>query len=355
MDLQEKRIVVARKIIESVKFRALGPAERKIIIERLLQNGLDRGDLAAILHQSKEKSMNSTVVRPRIVTLNLGYNIMANLAAGSEKPLVEFCRQNFNPGTKFAGWEDSSKEISACSQNSARFLLDYDLFALQEVNEKYRGKFEEYIRNRGEELKGPNLFGGKFKDYVLETTHYFGNFGITTGYDRNVMGDGIRITPDKFLIYDDSQPVGETGKKEKITDVRAMHALWFPKPRLLFINVHAPHKINLKRVLEERCRAIATWFKQKVGEIGLIDRVIIAGDFNDDSGSLLKTDINAFGKVISIPGHKVVKSCCADTGYRYPGDYILDSKSDQIKYYGLPANYNRQHDIYSDHDPVVLL
>lgn len=344
-ELRKQRIAKATKIIKHPKFISSKLSEQKVILEKLLQMGLSLEDLDRILrHHDKKTPVADTGLR--IATLNLGYNVMANHPAGSEKPLVEFCRLKFNPGTKFAGWEDSSKDISACTNNSARFLLDYDLFALQEVNKKYRGKFEEYLRERGEELIGS---GGKFKDYVMETTYYFGDFGLTTGYDRNILGNGIRITPDKFLIYDDSQPA------EKITDVRAMHALWFPKHRLLFINVHAPHNINLKRVLEERCRAIAQWFIQKIGRIELIDRVLIAGDFNDDRGNLLKTEINAFSRSISVPGKKLVKSCCADSGYRFPGDYVMDSKSTQVKYYGLPANYDRQRDIYSDHDPVILI
>src|SRR5207253_2517544 len=105
-------------------------------------------------------------------------------------------------------------------------------------------------------------------------------------------------------------------------------------------NLHAPHNIDLKSMIELTCQ-----------DINLMkyvpDRVIIVGDFNDGNGQLLKKSINAFGKEIRIPqGNIVPKTCCTDAGYKFVGDYILDSnQNDGSIYFGVPRDYDRNKDL----------
>jgi len=54
--------------------------------------------------------------------------------------------------------------------------------------------------------------------------------------------------------------------------------------------------------------------------------------------------------------NKVPTTCCTDINYQYVGDYILTTDYDNENiYFGLPLYYNRETNLYSDHDPVVLL
>jgi hypothetical protein len=83
----------------------------------------------------------------------------------------------------------------------------------------------------------------------------------------------------------------------------------------------------------------------------------MVGDFNDYKGEILSETINIFGNVLRIPfNNKVPTTCCADVNYQYVGDYILTTDYDNKNlYFGLPLNYDREQNLYSDHDPVVLL
>jgi hypothetical protein len=254
----------------------------------------------------------------KIACLNLGYQVMANNLSGSERPMVEKCQLSY---PKYTGWTDSGHTIAVCTMNSAKFLSQYDLFAVQEVNSKYRDTFLQNITN-------------PHRDFAFLASN-----SILTGYDRKVMGDGQQLTHNMMI--------------ESKTDKRPIQAIWFNKLRLLFINLHAPHHIDLKAVIEHACKSINnTLLHDNLKP----NRVMIAGDFNDDTGQLITRSINAFGKIIRIPqGSTAPKTCCADSGYKFPGDYILDSQSDGHAYFGLPPGYNRKVTLLSDHDPVVLL
>lgn len=256
----------------------------------------------------------------KIASLNLGFNVMSNLILGSEGVFVEKCQKMYPTNL---GWANTSKELSTCTKNSAKFLSEYDIFGLQEVNKKYQEVFQNTIQNYKPEKK-----------FKFISSSYFNNGAIVIGYDENVLGKGFAVTKDMKLSH------GE--------DKRAIQAVWFPKKSFLFINLHAPHKANLKELIEGSCNKInLTLVKHKIYP----NRVIMVGDFNDYKGDLLNKVIEVFRKRLRLPNAKIPKTCCADNGYKLVGDYILDSKREYI-YFGIPKNYNR---IYSDHDPVVLI
>lgn len=248
--------------------------------------------------------------------LNMGFNVMANKIAGSESEFVELCHKTY---PRYHGWLTSQKNISYASYNAACFLSNYDIFALQEVNEQYREIFFQAIK-----IQHPN------KNFYFISSYYNINkmICLTIGYDQNITGPAITITHDLPL------------------DSRAISIIYFDELSLLFINLHTPHDINLKDVIEQTCNKINLSVQP--------ERIIMAGDFNDYQGKLLNNSINIFGKELKIPSDQKIKTCCADTGYLYPGDYFLDSKSENV-YFGLPVNYDRNIDLYSDHDPVVLI
>lgn len=269
----------------------------------------------------------------KVASLNMGYNVMCNRVKGSEAPFVALCQSVY---PKYGGWANQDAAISAGTYNSAVFLSDYDLFGLQEINVKYQEPFEDVLISIGEE---------KHRDYRFINSYYFGGWAVTVGYDQNKLGEGVQITPNDFSLGS-SRP-------------RGLQAVYFPDHELLFINLHAPHNINLKQELDYKGKQIEKFFAEAFGDTEYkVKRIIMAGDFNDDSGSLLNQTINMFGLNIKlpVPGHKVPKTCCTDTNYIYVGDYILDSNPNNGNiYFGLPLGYNRKTDLYSDHDPVVLI
>lgn len=254
----------------------------------------------------------------KIACLNVGYNVMANVVSGSESKFVEKC-QDYYP--KNNGWSNSEKKMSMCSFNAAKFLSDYDLFGIQEVNSKYKEKFLNVIKETSMD-----------KRFEFISSIYHGKTYITTGYDRDKIGTGILISEQKI---------------NSKTDSRVIQFIWFEKISLLFINLHAPHNINLKYEIEAICKNVYLNVIPK--------KIIMVGDFNDSSGKL--KSLNIFNKEIRIPRHSVVpKTCCIDTNYKYIGDYILTSDfNNKNLYFGLPQKYNRKTNLFSDHDPVVLL
>ena len=257
----------------------------------------------------------------RIACLNLGFSIMSNVVSGSEAIFVEKCQLEY---PKNKGWSNSTKKISHCSFNATKFLSDYDLFAVQEVNEKYKDVFFETIRAQRMD-----------KNFKFLFSKYHSQTSIAIGYNSDVTGPAIELTRDMKL--------------SSKTDSRTIQLVWFEKSKLLFINLHAPHNINLKRVIEETCRSVKL--------INNPDRIIMCGDFNDSNGKLINESINIFNKELRIPfGNEAPKTCCADVGYFYPGDYFLDSKYYRKNiYFGLPVDYDRDSNLLSDHDPIVFI
>ena len=251
----------------------------------------------------------------RIGSFNLGFNVMSNQVKGSESPRVTACQKAYG-----GGWH--TPLISSCTFNAAKFLSDYDLFGLQEVNPQYRQGLIDTIQSARPDAQFNFISGYR---------------GVMVGFNVKKTGPGVQITPPDYTVP--STPS---------QDNRGMQAVWFPQLQLLFINLHAPHNIPLRHNIEINLAQIATMLNQTP------ERVIMVGDFNDWQGTLLKESVTGLGRTLRVPQSKLVKSCCADSGYSYPGDYIfVDTYHGE--YYGLPPGYNRDAPMMSDHDPVVLL
>lgn len=248
--------------------------------------------------------------------LNMGFNVMANKIAGSESSFVELCQEVY---PKHQGWSNSTKQMAYATFNAAQFLSDYDIFGLQEVNEKYKSTLFQTIKARRMD-----------KNFEFTSSYYDQSACIVIGYDRDVLGPATEITHNMAL------------------DSRVIQMVWFKKLNLLFINLHAPHNIDLKYVIEKTCSKI----KLTVNP----NHIIMCGDFNDYKGTLLNKSINIFGKQLKVPSKVKVKTCCADTKYKFPGDYFLISNyGSKDLYFGLPSDYDRETDLFSDHDPVILI
>jgi hypothetical protein len=348
---KETSFKLVRQIVSSVKFLNLSLSEQQSVLKKIIGNStISEKDLNYIFRQYRSNLKIAT------------FNVMSNLAIGSEAPQVLLCQNS----SKNQGWHNNQQNLSECSYNSALLLSDYKLFGLQEVNRKFQPTFEQAIikaaKNKQHDQKQQKEEKQE-KDYRFVSSYYFGNFGIVIGYDINEMGPGIQITPNNYIF-------GE----ENSTDRRGMQAIFFPVRNLLMINLHAPHDIDLLVHLNMNFNQIGKLFlSSEMGKTTNIKktRVIVTGDFNDFKGLLIKLSIEGklmfLGKILRMHTVKDVPiSCCTDTKYQYVGDYIFDSlnndnnnndnnNNDKTYYYDFPLGYDRTINLLSDHDPVVLL
>src|ERR1035438_3722436 len=106
----------------------------------------------------------------KIATFNLAFNVMANQVAGSEAPQVELCKASYAEG----GF--------ACTKNAAKFISQYDLFGLQEVNLNYLDDLKVNIRAANPKAS-----------FVFTHATYFGNWGVLIGFNERVTGSGQAI------------------------------------------------------------------------------------------------------------------------------------------------------------------
>lgn len=237
----------------------------------------------------------------RILTFNLGTRVMSNQVQGTEAPLVQMCQNTYN-----GGWHDNT--ISQCTYNAAQLISQYDLFGLQEVNPQYESGLLRAIQA------------------INSNYRFISGYNIITGYNYNITGEGIPLTNNTHKIVD-----------------RGLQVIWFPKLRLLFINLHAPHHIDLIGEIHKSLASVI--IPQNVRYI------VMLGDFNDHQRVLLNTSLMLFNVVIALPNPLL--TCCTDNNYTSSGDYILTNGTD-ITYYGYPQGYIRGQPLMSDHDPVAL-
>jgi hypothetical protein len=179
--------------------------------------------------------------------------------------------------------------------------------------------------------------GGDF-EFLVST--YFGNVNTVIGYNVSKVGHATLLTSKNYHFPKDAQT----------SDVRSLQAAWFPNIQTLFINVHAPHEIPLKVDLLESFEDVVRITHNM--NLPKPSKIVMTGDFNDDTGSLLKETLSMFGMNLRIPNGKKLLTCCTDSKYMLPGDYIFTTGD--ITYYGLPQGYNGNDILMSDHDPVVL-
>jgi len=270
--------------------------------------------------------MNGPTLDLKILSLNMGYNIMGGHPYGSEKPMVEYCTSKYG-----------ADGTAQCTRNALPLILNANLIGLQEINVKPARKFLQ-------ELQQLN------PHYEAHAGYYFDNtWAIWTLADTRVTGKGIQITA----------PVHRLDHPSHSADVRALQMIFFPKIKLLFINLHAPHKIPLKESISNSIKtALPQLMANKVSR-ATVDKIAMTGDFNDDSRRFLQDSvIKMFDIEIAIPidPKLMPTTCCTDQQYKYAGDYILVGAKDKrykLRSYGVPTSFKRWEEPVSDHDPLA--
>lgn len=247
---------------------------------------------------------------------------MRNRIEGSEAEFVRHCQRSKAP----------------CIDNSALLISDYDLIFLQELSSKEWSSFLEKVKVLGRQ---------RGVDYQALVGYYFGDVMTAIIFNVAKLGRGLQITPSDFKLYDET-----TQDKEE----RSIVVGWFPDLGLIAINLHAPHKIDLRGAIERRLIETEPFLRRYQVEHHQINRVLMAGDFNDDFQEVTRPNfaLGAYGHRLKLPidSALVPQTCCFDSNYQYTGDYILDSRR-VPGYFGVPHEYDRNYDLYSDHDPVV--
>jgi len=253
--------------------------------------------------------------RLSVLTFNLGHKIISNEILGSEASKVSQCQLHYS---STSGWY-KNLEMSSCSKNAFDLVSQYKLIGLQEMNIKYQDSSIKYLKNL-------NPY------FEFLSSIYLTNCSLLTIFDIRVTGPGILITLSNYNFLS-----------------RGIQASWFKKINLLFINLHAPHEIQLKSELECCLKNIERNYGTNINP----ERIIIVGDFNDDKKELFNDCIFVFGRYARISG-VTPNSCCYGDNYKYVGDYIFDTEVTS-RYYGFPPDYIRETSLMSDHDPIVMI
>lgn len=261
----------------------------------------------------------SNPVQLKIVTFNIATNVQNNIVTGSEAIAVTNC-QRTHPQNN--GWSVSpnamlnsnynQRNLSQCTLNAVTWIASRnpDLVGIQESVPTYLGNICSQISEKSG------------KEYQS-----IGSGSVQFIYNRLHLGEGVLLSEPNLHIIEEN---------------RLMIVVWFPKIKLLAINLHAPHNVDLGESITNTFETVSISIKP--------DRIIMTGDFNDGYRSPL-TELNLIGKVLRQHGEPS-KTCCLDTNFRFQGDYIFDSDYTKDGFYGVPNS------VYalpmSDHLPVVF-
>ena len=283
---------------------------------------------------------NINLNKLRIITFNIAGQAQNNNSKiySSERQFVKLCQKTYQGGWSNDHDSDTTNNnlsnanntnnnliLSQCTLNAAQWLAHQraDIIGLQEVVNKYMP-----------------LIIQQFKGY-----DYIGHNNSYIIYNKN-LGLAQIISP-KFLTINGNG--------------RTMLVVWFPDVKLVVVNLHAAHNIDLKISIEQVFNANITKNIKPT-------RIIVTGDFNDAYGCNLQ-QLNLLG--FKLQQHGIpTKSCCTDRKYIYYGDYIFDSEYQIPGFYGTPCdgiapilyddnnnlylNPNSKNKLMSDHNPVVF-
>ena len=250
----------------------------------------------------------------KIVTFNIAKQVQSNILAGSEEIVVRECQKRY---TLYGGWSAPHKDgdhpiLSQCTLNAALWLASYspDLIGLQESGPIYLPGIVDIIKRQ--------------TGFQYET---IGHGFVQFIYNPILLGKGVLLSPlDLHMV--------EQG--------RQMIIVWFSLIKLLAINLHAPHKVDLEKVILDAFNKVPVNVNP--------NRIIITGDFNDAYNNTPLTQIKIMDKILRQHG-PASKSCCTNANYRYMGDYIFDSEYQRPGFYGIPPDaYDK---LMSDHHPVI--
>lgn len=262
----------------------------------------------------------------KIATFNLGYRVQSNEILGSEAPQVKICQLTYSQTKGMA----PNKKISQCTENGLNFILDYefDLVGLQEVNTKYLDYYQSKF-SPDYEILGKNYNYLVAKKSSLGKVENLGSF-----------------------------PLGD----------REILLCWSERQKLLILNLHAPHQIDLKIEIEKSFSQF--WKSQRLDQMYSPSRILVLGDFNDCYFKPL-VELKLLGRKLKQHG-KSEYSCCTDTSsllcylpfvatkgqmltcnnFRCLGDYIFDTEYFDPGFYGTIPEIKKIP--MSDHYPVMF-
>lgn len=246
----------------------------------------------------------------KLLTFNVGKNIIADILEGTERPTCIRCRQKY--GTTPSG------QISECGKNSSVFCSAYDIITVQELSPYYRRQFVSQMRKNA-----------PHKQFTCIPSQNSG----TVLYDQDITGPGellLDISTNRFRL------------------VQAIH---FPNLQLVVVNVWGEHGMCQYKDLYKIDWATLIGTRK-------ITRFVLMGDTNDENQSWHNRQITLGDTDI----HHVIlteKTCCEDVEFAYNSDYILvDNETRRhIVSSGIPQKLKDKHwkQLYmSDHYPVEL-
>lgn len=262
----------------------------------------------------------------KIISFNLGHNIQTNRVHGSEAEMVQLCQNTYPERNGLLVKNKKMENMSQCSYNAAQFLgtniIPGTLIGLQEYVISDKWNFFEAIKDNSQ-----------IKDLkIIYSSNTYSSHDI------------VKIA----LIYDYSSfGLGKVILDTKIPDPhphkfgRPLLAVYFERIKLLVFNVHMPHFSARELITEEFYKAIKPieFFLQN----NIIDRIILMGDFND----YMNTIDSLFIKM-KLYKNSNVKTCCFDTDFNHPGDYIFDSLKGR-----KTLEFSDDLLLMSDHLPII--
>lgn len=245
-----------------------------------------------------------------VVTFNLAYNAQINFASGTERRFVEACQ-------KQPGGNNIVKEtgFSVCSTRALRWIKSQraDLVGLQEVNTSLVPDLRRF-------------FDGDLRLSIHESVGFLYRES-TMGVPR-VLSKGGTIGPGFFRYF---------------------YVLWFPRPRIVAVVLHADHGIDLKKEVESKVNAALQPYQGKIDP----QRILCMGDFNDSSRRL--SELTLLGKRLRQHAPRDPFLSCCYPVFQYTGDYIFDTRFQETAfYYAGDLTKQKTEPLMSDHRPVTL-
>merc|ERR1712032_780886 len=186
---------------------------------------------------------------------------------------------------------------------AAEFMADLavDLLGIQEMQSRNGENVAKYMNMR------------RCKHVAHANQDYYGVYQPT---DRN---------HDTAIIH--SQRLGVVHPLPKLTRtqtdpntcLRSVSGIYVPLLELVFLNVWMDHDGSKVKPLE----SLDSHLREALGDRH-VARVIMVGDFNDPSGTLVGKSIKLLGHELTMYGEPC-HTCADDADYSYVGDFIFDS------------------------------
>ena len=257
----------------------------------------------------------------KIMSINLGNNIFKNMLYGSERQKVEHCREEY--------LNDSSQ----CTQNVAKFMASQgpDILGLQECSRNV-STFVDW-------MGGGEMYTGHQEKVGSHLS------ACAVVYNHHTMGQHESIDLKHEMA-------GEWAAYKEIHGVRSAAAVCFPNHGMIFASVWMAHLSSHKKLRSALEQFAQTVYKSASAQ-HTISRMVVAMDSNDDSNALSGFSVLIEGTDMRLKHNGSPHSCCDDSNYAYPGDYIMDTESN-TRTVLMDVGGGFDPNLMSDHKPVCL-